>query len=1042
MPGLLRRPGGLQLADGQHAGLGGLEVHRVGERDRDQHAARLSRLTRRLTRGCRPTRLDRLARRGRWDRWGGWGRLSRPDGRRRQAPQPGRRAADERGSASRPVTQLGRDAADQRPLHRDARVAAHQRAHCGLLRGDPCRRGVGPPGAGQPEQDRPHPVVPLGVQPLPGRRADVAVTEVSDRRGPQFGEPRVHPAGEGEERVPLAVPQTPDQVTALLPHRRAREGPLQQLLERGRVRRRVRGVGGGHDGQQPRLGARRRGGQLVQRDHFAGVAVEAAALRELLGEFLVRTEVAAVGDDQMAVRARGRDLGGLAPVPSAGGRPPAVARQGTRRGRSGRRSSGRSRSQGRRGRRRTAWPAQAHAPRRARRRWSGRRGTSGRGPVRPGRSLPRDADHRDRGGLGGHQGVLHDRGARRGPQPVVLEDLEQHDAEHHERHFLRHALPPPDRERDERVPRPVHNPVRFEPRRVERVRLGPPVARITLRGERADQDDVALADPVAPEHPVLKAAPDRDRLRRVDAQGLLDHLGDVRQRQQVVVLQVVVRVAAGDPVDLGQHLLLDLGVAGQDRRQPGPGDRRPVEAVRQVHEHLVADRLPVEVLAGLRVRRAHQAAEQVVLRAQRGGVLARPDQRVGRPHQLGVVLPVAVAPGAVGPAGQPAVRERVGDPADALLGALQHRLGERGRAGVAVEQAEVVVAGAAAGHLERVTLHPDPGVHRLLVGQRGPVRDQAAGLLLHQLQLGALVLGRVPGQHDPADHLGARAVADHRDTAAAGVAQLGEEVDLLGPLAELLLVAGHLVEQIRVGDHHQTPLLGGHADRVDVPELAVVLQLAVVVVEDAEVREPLALGHQPADRVADLQRAVGVGLRRDGPRARLSRARRRRRGHAGCSRAGCAGQRGHGRGRCCRRRRGGGPGWLGRRWCEWCAIFMEYGNCGGGRRGLDGCRRVVDLQEVLPGQPEHARADADDVALGQPCFLDPLPVHVRAVGAAQVHDPQVGPVAVQLGVVPRGAGVRDHDVALRRPPDPHDLRDGRLGRRRPASAAGPGPARG
>ena len=882
MPGLLRRPGGLQLADGQHAGLGGLEVHRVGERDRDQHAARLSRLTRRLTRGRRLTRLDRLARRGRWDRWGGWGRLSRLDGRRRQAPQPGRRAADERGSASRPVTQLGRDAADQRPLHRDARVAAHQRAHCGLLRGDPCRRGVGPPGAGQLEQDRPHPVVPLGVQPLPGRRADVAVTEVSDRRGPQFGEPRVHPAGEGEERVPLAVPQTPDQVTALLPHRRAREGPLQQLLERGRVRRRVRGVGGGHDGQQPRLGARRRGGQLVQRDHFAGVAVEAAALRELLGEFLVRTEVAAVGDDQMAVRARGRDLGGLAPVPSAGGRPPAVARQGTRSGRSGRRSSGRSRSHGarrgrtgRHGRRRRT---RGRRRRSSRRRWSGRRGTSGRGPVRPGSSLPRDADHRDRGGLGGHQGVLHHRGARRGPQPVVLEDLEQHDAEHHERHFLRHALPPPDRERDERVPRPVHNLVRFEPRRVERVRLGPPVARITLRGERADQDDVALADPVAPEHPVLEAAPDRDRLRRVDAQGLLDHLGDVRQRQQVVVLQVVVRVAAGDPVDLGQHLLLDLGVAGQDRRQPGPGDRRPVEAVRQVHEHLVADRLPVEVLAGLRVRRAHQAAEQVVLRAQRGGVLARPDQRVGRPHQLGVVLPVAVAPGAVGPAGQPAVRERVGDPADALLGALQHRLGERGRAGVAVEQAEVVVAGAAAGHLERVTLHPDPGVHRLLVGQRGPVRDQAAGLLLHQLQLGALVLGRVPGQHDPADHLGARAVADHRDTAAAGVAQLGEEVDLLGPLAELLLVAGHLVEQVRVGDHHQTPLLGGHADRVDVPELAVVLQLAVVVVEDAEVREPLALGHQPADRVADLQRAVGVGLRRDGPRARLSRARRRRRG--------------------------------------------------------------------------------------------------------------------------------------------------------------------
>ena len=134
----------------------------------------------------------------------------------------------------------------------------------------------------------------------------------------------------------------------------------------------------------------------------------------------------------------------------------------------------------------------------------------------------------------------------------------------------------------------------------------------------------------------------------------------------------------------------------------------------------------------------------------------------------------------------------------------------------------------------------------------------------------------------------------------------------------------------------------------------------------------------------------------------------------------------------------GGPGWLGRRWCECRAIVREYGNCGGGRRGLDGCRRVVDLQEVLPGQPEHARADADDVALGQLCFLDPLTVHVRAVGAAQVHDPQAGPVAVQLGVVPRGAGVRDHDVALRRPPDPHDLRDGRPGVP-PGAGGGAGP---
>src|SRR6266480_7775124 len=58
---------------------------------------------------------------------------------------------------------------------------------------------------------------------------------------------------------------------------------------------------------------------------------------------------------------------------------------------------------------------------------------------------------------------------------------------------------------------------------------GPPVARVALRGERPDEDHVVLPDPVAAEHPVLEAAADRDRHRRVDPHRLLDHLCRVRQ---------------------------------------------------------------------------------------------------------------------------------------------------------------------------------------------------------------------------------------------------------------------------------------------------------------------------------------------------------------------------------------------------------------------------------------------------------------------------------------------------------------------------------
>ncbi len=95
--------------------------------------------------------------------------------------------------------------------------------------------------------------------------------------------------------------------------------------------------------------------------------------------------------------------------------------------------------------------------------------------------------------------------------------------------------------------------------RVELARVLTPVAGIALCGEGPDEDHVALADAVATQHPVLQAAANRHRHGRIDPHRLLDHLRRVRQRHQVVVLQVVVGIAAGDPVDLGDQLLLDVG---------------------------------------------------------------------------------------------------------------------------------------------------------------------------------------------------------------------------------------------------------------------------------------------------------------------------------------------------------------------------------------------------------------------------------------------------------------------------------------------------
>ena len=187
--------------------------------------------------------------------------------------------------------------------------------------------------------------------------------------------------------------------------------------------------------------------------------------------------------------------------------------------------------------------------------------------------LARQTGDWNRGRLRRHDRVLCHRRARREPQPVVLVDLEQDDAEHHERDLLRHALPPPDRERDERVARPADHLLHRELLRIEPVGVPPPVARVALRGERPDENDVAPPDAIAAEHPVLETAADRDRHRRVDPHRLLDHLRGVRQRHQVVVLQVVVWVAVSDPVDLGDQLLLHIRVSREDIGEPRSDDR-------------------------------------------------------------------------------------------------------------------------------------------------------------------------------------------------------------------------------------------------------------------------------------------------------------------------------------------------------------------------------------------------------------------------------------------------------------------------------------
>src|SRR5437763_7030897 len=70
--------------------------------------------------------------------------------------------------------------------------------------------------------------------------------------------------------------------------------------------------------------------------------------------------------------------------------------------------------------------------------------------------------------------------------------------------------------------------------------------------------------------------------------------------------------------------------------------------------------------------------------------------------------------------------------------------------------------------------------------------------------------------------------------------------------------------------------------------------------------------------------------------------------------------------------------------------------------------------DVLTGQEQQPElADLHLVPAGQLGFLDPLPVHVRAVEAAHIADSEPGAVPVELGV-PAGDGhVVEEDIAVR-----------------------------
>ena len=79
------------------------------------------------------------------------------------------------------------------------------------------------------------------------------------------------------------------------------------------------------------------------------------------------------------------------------------------------------------------------------------------------------------------------------------------------------------------------------------------------------------------------------------------------------------------------------------------------------------------------------------------------------------------------------------------------------------------------------------------------------------------------------------------------------------------------------------------------------------------------------------------------------------------------------------------------------AAWQPHGEPAGVKRDV---AAVDELLQLVPDEPEGGHADADDVGLGHHGLGDPLPIHERAVMAAEVGDLVIASRPAQYGVVP------------------------------------------
>ena len=91
------------------------------------------------------------------------------------------------------------------------------------------------------------------------------------------------------------------------------------------------------------------------------------------------------------------------------------------------------------------------------------------------------------------------------------------------------------------------------------------------------------------------------------------------------------------------------------------------------------------------------------------------------------------------------------------------------------------------------------------------------------------------------------------------------------------------------------------------------------------------------------------------------------------------------------------------------AAWQLHGEPAGVERDVAG---VEELLHLVTDEPEGGHADADDIGLGHHGLGDPLPVHERAVLAAEVGYVVLASRPAKLGVVPRHSQVRHHHVIV------------------------------